>query len=73
MQTVMGEPTGTSPGSPAALVAGVAGVAGGEPDDVVATLDAVDRLYSVRVEAEARCFELAAHFADLHPGAGLST
>jgi hypothetical protein len=73
MQTVMGEATGASPGSPAALVAGVAGVAGGEPDDVVATLDAVDRLYSVRVEAEARSFELAAHFADLHAGDGLPT
>ena len=35
---------------------------------VIETLDAVDRLYVARVEAEAASFELAAHFADLHPG-----
>ena len=32
------------------------------------TLDTVDRLYVTRVEAEARTFELAAHFADLQSG-----
>src|SRR3954447_18889580 len=42
-----------------------------EEPDVLGTLDAVDRWYTVRVEAEARCFELAAHFADLHAGDGL--
>ena len=38
---------------------------------VIETLDAVDRLYVARVEAEAASFELAAHFADLHPGEAL--
>ena len=38
---------------------------------VVETLDAVDRLCVARVEAEAASFELAAHFADLHPGEAL--
>ena len=38
---------------------------------VVETLDAVDRLYGVRVEAEAATFVLAAHFADLMAGEGL--
>jgi hypothetical protein len=41
--------------------------------DVVATLDAVELLHGHRVEIEARLFELAAHFADLHPGHGLPT
>ena len=35
------------------------------------TLDAVDRLYVSRVEAEAGMFELAAHFADLHSAGSL--
>ena len=35
------------------------------------TLDAVDRLYGVRVEAEAATFVLAAQFADLMAGEGL--
>jgi hypothetical protein len=39
--------------------------------DVVATLDEVELLHGHRVEIEARLFELAAHFADLHPGHGL--
>lgn len=39
--------------------------------DVVETLDAVDRLYALRVDAEARTFELAAHLADLHAGEAL--
>jgi hypothetical protein len=39
--------------------------------DVVATLDEVELLQGHRVEIEARLFELAARFADLHPGHGL--
>src|SRR3954466_2134877 len=50
-----------------------AGPVGSGDRGVVATLDAVDGLYSVRIEAEARSFELAAHFADLHAGDGLPT
>ncbi|MDX6302834.1 MAG: hypothetical protein QOF53_4048 [Nocardioidaceae bacterium] len=42
-----------------------------EASGVEETLDAVDRLYETRVEAEARTFELAAHFADLHSGDSL--
>ena len=39
--------------------------------NVVETLDAVDACHAARVEADAALFELAAHFADLHPGEGL--
>src|SRR3954465_4701044 len=53
--------------------AGPEGPVGSGDQGVVATLDAVDGLYSVRIEAEARSFELAAHFADLHAGEGLPT
>jgi hypothetical protein len=42
-----------------------------EAFDVVETLDAVDRLYEVRLDAEATTFELAAHFADLRSGDAL--
>ena len=44
---------------------------GAVDDGVVATLDEVELLHGHRVEIEARLFELAAHFADLHPGHGL--
>ena len=44
---------------------------GAVDDGVVATLDEVELLHGHRVEIEARLFELAAHFADLHPGQGL--
>src|SRR3954451_19001642 len=55
------------------IEAGSASPVGSGDPGVVATLDAVDGLYSVRIEAEARSFELAAHFADLHAGDGLPT
>ncbi len=37
----------------------------GGAGDVSTTLDAVDRLWGVKLDAEAEMFELAAHFADL--------
>ncbi len=40
--------------------------------DVTATLDAVDRLWGVKLDAEAEMFELAAHFADLQGDEGLT-
>ena len=40
--------------------------------DVVATLEEIDGLVEARVHAETRCFVLAAHFADLHPGEALA-
>ena len=45
--------------------------AGVDQEGVVVTLDEVELLHGHRVEIEARLFELAARFADLHPGHGL--
>ena len=42
-----------------------------DQEGVVVTLDEVELLHGHRVEIEARLFELAARFADLHPGHGL--
>src|SRR4051794_6370107 len=42
-----------------------------EDSGVVETLDDLERLHAARTDAEARMFVLAAHFADLHSGAGL--
>src|SRR3954449_7952043 len=42
-----------------------------EDSGVVETLDDLERLHVARTDAEARMFVLAAHFADLHSGAGL--
>ena len=42
-----------------------------EEHGVEETLDAIDRCYLVRTEADSVMFELAARFADLQPGEGL--
>ncbi len=65
------EPVEPSEGAADAPARGASGaeVAG---HDVVATLEEIDELVEARVHAETRCFVLAAHFADLHPGGALA-